>query len=739
MQITIPKVEVQEALPPAGAWGSAPQQAEREEKMEFYGYFDSIEGDEREYDAAQFAHLLRAGMQNGVTSHAGGGLKVTAPGTGMTTQIGAGGCLINGYLFVLEDDGGGVKSFTHGAAGSADRWDRIVARLDTTTDARKITLEVKEGTPGADPAPPELNRSGNVYELSLTKVKIRAGAESIEAADVVDERGDASVCGYAVPVWLKTLTDFEPTEIEAKANAAVRYNEDQTLTDGQKAQARTNIGATSAEDVDAKVSGSVKATEAQNFTNTQKAQARTNIGAAAAANYTATLTVAGWTGSAAPYTQEATVTGILASDSPFVDVDMSGLTTVDDMAAAQDAFGLILKATAGAGKITFVASDKPETALTVKINNVRQPFSWENVQNDVQIGHGPTNYPIGSQLTVKHSTYGTIVFDVVAHDLHKKPDDPTAHTMTLMMHDCMSNRQIDAPEMLWANTGETALAAGTYNFTLYKGGYSGQTGEDGTYQFTLAKPIPAGGGWTHSQVGTAYSSVSGYKPANIIGAYVTTYDANRNAIETDVAVTVGSGGTSLGTASSAKADCVNTIGTFNSVNRRAYGSNNWQQSAVRQWLNSDAEANEWWQKQTVFDMRANYDSANGFLNGIDADFFSALGAVDITTAKNTVYEVDATGGSYVTRDKVFLASVTEIGLGNNGSIAEGSVLPLYDGATQTDRIKYGIASPTTACYWWLRSPHVQNASSERLITSAGALSSDNSSRGNNAAACCVIY
>ena len=81
--------------------------------MDFYGYFDSIEGDERDYDAAQFAHLLRAGMQNGVTSHAGGGLKVTAPGTGMTTQIGAGGCLINGYLFVLEDDGGCVKSFTN--------------------------------------------------------------------------------------------------------------------------------------------------------------------------------------------------------------------------------------------------------------------------------------------------------------------------------------------------------------------------------------------------------------------------------------------------------------------------------------------------------------------------------------------------------------------------------------------------------------------------------------------------
>lgn len=184
-------------------------------------------------------------------------------------------------------------------------------------------------------------------------IKLRAGDITMSAeenADTVDEAIN---------------------KVKGKADAAVRYDAAQSLADTQKAQARTNIGATSASDVDTKVSGSVKATEAQTFTNAQKAQARTNIGAAATASYTATLTVAGWTGSAAPYTQEATVTGILASDSPFVDVDMSGLTTTDDMTAAQDAFGLILKATAGAGKITFTASDKPDVALTVKIKVVR--------------------------------------------------------------------------------------------------------------------------------------------------------------------------------------------------------------------------------------------------------------------------------------------------------------------------------------------------------------------------------
>lgn len=189
-----------------------------------------------------------------------------------------------------------------------------------------------------------------------------------------DETGDIKLRAGDIPMSAEENADTVDeaiNKVKGKADAAVRYDAAQSLTDTQKAQARTNIGATSAADVDEKVSGSVKATTTQTFTNDQKTQARTNIGAAETASYTATLTVAGWTGTAAPYTQEATVAGILASDTPFVDVDMSGLTTADDMAAAQDAFGLILKATAGAGKITFTASDKPDVELTVKIKVVR--------------------------------------------------------------------------------------------------------------------------------------------------------------------------------------------------------------------------------------------------------------------------------------------------------------------------------------------------------------------------------
>ena len=122
--------------------------------------------------------------------------------------------------------------------------------------------------------------------------------------------------------------------------------------------------------------------------------------------------------------------------------------------------------------------------------------SWESVQQIVRNGLGPKAFPVGARLTSAHSSYTSIEWDVVAHNQHKKPGDDSAPTMTLLMHACIYGRMIDASEMLWANTGESALPAGTYNFTLYKGGNSGRTEEDGTYQFTTTEPIPAGGGWT---------------------------------------------------------------------------------------------------------------------------------------------------------------------------------------------------------------------------------------------------
>lgn len=271
---------------------------------------------------AEDAQLWFATRQSGV--YAGTQLGVTANGT-MALTLGKGIAWLHYAEFAGCVYGNTAeKALTVELADAQyKRIDRVCIRLEILNN--KCYAYVKKGTAAASPAAPALQRDAAAYEISVAQIAVASGATAISAGDITDERLDEDVCG----LMRDGVTGIDTSVMEAQFAAVMGELEDnlQAVYDGVE---KVNI-----------------------------------------AEHTATLTVAGWTGSAAPYTQEATVSGILASDSPFVDVDMSGLTTTDDMAAAQDAFGLILKATAGAGKITFVASEKPETALTVKIKVVR--------------------------------------------------------------------------------------------------------------------------------------------------------------------------------------------------------------------------------------------------------------------------------------------------------------------------------------------------------------------------------
>ena len=122
--------------------------------------------------------------------------------------------------------------------------------------------------------------------------------------------------------------------------------------------------------------------------------------------------------------------------------------------------------------------------LPINYENV----DWAEVKAIVQAGDGPTAFPIGSQFKVQHNQYGEVVFDVVAHNIAQKADDPIAPTMTLLCHDPVFKAAFDNQEAFYY--AEQELPVGTYNFTLNE---TLDKWIAGTYQFTLTTPLPAGG------------------------------------------------------------------------------------------------------------------------------------------------------------------------------------------------------------------------------------------------------
>lgn len=342
--------------------------------------------------------------------------------------------------------------------------------------------------------------------------------------------------------------------------------------------------------------------------------------------------------------------------------------------------------------------------------------SWKQIRIAVAQGLGPRYFPVGTQLAVNHSVYGTRLFDVVAHDYLKSVHDENAHTMTIQQHDLLPSTQFDAPEAFYY--AETQLAAGTYNVILATA-YGGWAA--GTYQFTLTQAVPAGG----------QLRINGYENTAITSLNVQSFaDRTTNTATESVAITAGSGGTNLGTFGE---------GAINSIQRVSYGSNNYKESAMRQFLNSSAAAGSVWTPQTKFDRPPSWlTSLAGYKAGLDQDFLAVVGQVVLPCSANNVYEApDSTitkGTAYTLNDEFYLASRAEI-FGSH-DVNDGTVLfPFYEGAGNADRIKYRDGS---AAGWWLRTPYSGVAHIVRLVGSDGTVSGSSAYLAHGLAPACTI-
>lgn len=90
---------------------------------------------------------------------------------------------------------------------------------------------------------------------------------------------------------------------------------------------------------------------------------------ASVSTYSASLLSTGWTGDAAPYAQEVTVTGITAADTPLVDIVQTGTEATDK--PMREAWGVVTRIVAGAGKITAYASEKPTVNIPIQLKVVK--------------------------------------------------------------------------------------------------------------------------------------------------------------------------------------------------------------------------------------------------------------------------------------------------------------------------------------------------------------------------------
>lgn len=175
--------------------------------------------------------------------------------------------------------------------------------------------------------------------------------------------------------------------------------------------------------------------------------------------------------------------------------------------------------------------------------------------------------------------------------------------------------------------------------------------------------------------------------------------------------------------------------TNSDIVRRANGNNNYGVSNIRKYLNSVGP--NWYTPQHAQDTPPNasnvweghgpYDKRNGFLSAFPSEFVDRITTTTLTTV---VPDVDG-GGVSTQKDKVFLLSRTEVGLGDERE-TEGKVIPFFKDNTARlkkptqqalDNTTYTATGLTVSkpWRWWLRSPNAAVGYNVRRVYSDGTL------------------
>lgn len=192
--------------------------------------------------------------------------------------------------------------------------------------------------------------------------------------------------------------------------------------------------------------------------------------------------------------------------------------------------------------------------------------------------------------------------------------------------------------------------------------------------------------------------------------------------------------------------CFDAIESGNSdSDRKRYGNNRWIYANIRQWLNSQAAAGQWYSAQhgqdappsnaNVWDNYNEYQQEAGFLAGFSANFLAALLTTTHTVGKA---QVDG-GGTESCTDKIFLATCTEVGL--SGDVTAGSKLAIFSNdasrqakptAEAVSKSEYTNSSlnANSPWYWWLADAYASYSYLVRIVDSSGALNWSNACNGD---------
>lgn len=395
------------------------------------------------------------------------------------------------------------------------------------------------------------------------------------------------------------------------------------------------------------------------------------------------------------------------------------------------------------GKVATEATlrEGVEVLKSIAANGLPRLLTFADLKRAIRAGYAKVFFDVGDQIITDYAAQNGKTY-AAPWDVKHIDDTGVYFGMHYAVPEDM---QFDAPEAIYY--AGTELAAGTYHITVgaaYGDGW--KAGQN--IQFTLAQAVPAGGqvvidfGTNNANDPTAGRAVKTYATIGAAEAIESTTTSN------------GTGGTELGTIGVGDTP-QKANGNLNAISRVVYGSGRYSESAIRQWLNSDAAANAWWTPKNNWDRppRAADMNLAGFLTRLPADFVKILDYNDITIALNAA-EGFLTDRETV-RDRIFLPSIENMYIAPRLADAEAPAWDYYKALAKEAGLPgkfqqwntypilrhYNLASANgnyAAAGVWLLSCYHDNANHVWNVTSRGSVYTANASAVNWCSPACKI-
>ena len=334
--------------------------------------------------------------------------------------------------------------------------------------------------------------------------------------------------------------------------------------------------------------------------------------------------------------------------------------------------------------LTDETGEKIVKALNIIAQNgiSHQSMDWQKVRTLIANGVGESAFAIGTQLIEKwtdtaESKEYDIPWQVNRFENVTLEDGEVVPGMWLQSHYTLPFGIQFSHQRAFLACPD-GLSAGTYNFDFAKA-WGGNVNPGINYQFTLTKPVEKGGRLAGCY-GAPDQAPSNWK--------VYSYGKDGITLNETVNVTVGSGGTNLGTI-----PYDSRSGNLNSLQEMAYGWNRWKTSALRQYLNSSKPKGKWWTPQDQWDICPDQlASKDGFLCGMPEEMLNCLKKVKVVTYANTVNDE---GAEDITYDYVTLPSLSQM-----------FIKPQTSGEGDVHTYWKRRSGRTTPCEWWTDYPNM---------------------------------